>query len=1258
MRFRRFAGWSIAAIFGLALLTVATIYWASRSETLLRWGVTQFGSSLPCSLAVQGMSGAFMEPIHVQYLVCENAQFRVEAHKVALVWSPWLLVNRRLEVNSLRVEALTYMSKSDSTQPLLAPDEISIPIAIDIDSAEFGTVVIATAEEPLELSELSVSYNGDKRSHRLSVHNVTSKWGQAQGDITIGALAPLPVSAKVDFQSDRVENWPLSAQVDLSGDIRRLTATVQARAAALPVTGEIVLAPFDANPLVSIKASTTNVDLAQFDSRLPHTALLAALEATPGGASALTGTLLAKNANAGRLDQQRLPVQTVEANFALDMASLDRASLDMASLGLSDVHLDLGAAGKASGSAKIAEDHIALAFDVNQLNLQGARGNLRQTSLNGLIRVEHRDDRQVVTVDLRQKSMQLEGEAEVTARHIDVKRMMARAGGAQLLANGSVDLNDNLNFELDGSLKNFDPARFGEFPQASINGSLQVGGRVRPEWRADVKYQLGKSSLAGVALTGNGKLRLSPSRLQAADMQLDYGGNDLKLSGSFGNAGDAMKFKLDAQRLDRLDKGASGKVQASGTLSGTLTRPALKADMKGQKLAYEQFRVDVAQASIAVEQAKDPIIRAQSKLQRFAHGDLKLERIDAKVDGTLAAHAVELVVAAPELQLNGRVEGGWNQSSRIWSGIVARLENAGKYPLRMTRPATLELAQDRLVLSATDVVFGKTQLSLGETRYADGSLVTKGTISGLRAARVLAHMKEPSAVDSTLVLGGQWEIRASESLDGFVEFTRTDGDVVLKGDEPLALDLEELRVTVRAAAGQITGDAIVRSGQFSGQASAQSRLDKRGAKWGVSGTAPVSLQGNVQMKSIRPLATLASRSITADGSLTLAIKGSGTVANPTLSGSVEGDNLKIEHVANGVFFHDGILRAHFGDDALELTEFKLKGGQGELTARGRLAARNGTPIIDLEWAASQLQVIQHPELRLMVSGAGRLEYKDALFSLRGELSADQGRVELRKRTLPSLGDDVVVAGRETSSQIAADTKRGNLDLQLDLGSDFTIVGRGLDAVMAGQIRLTSSADKPLAAEGEIRIASGTFEAYGRRLQIEQGILYFSGPVSNPGISIRAMRKNQSVEAGVEVSGTTRDSRVRLISDPEVSDPDKLAWLVLGRQAETSNTQDNNTLQASATALAAGLGTAPFQRQLAQAVGLDEINFIPGGGQSQGGVVAVGKQLSDKVYVTQEFGTTAAGNTLRVSYQLTRRWAVRTESGETDAVDIFYTLSFD
>ena len=451
---------------------------------------------------------------------------------------------------------------------------------------------------------------------------------------------------------------------------------------------------------------------------------------------------------------------------------------------------------------------------------------------------------------------------------------------------------------------------------------------------------------------------------------------------------------------------------------------------------------------------------------------------------------------------------------------------------------------------------------------------------------------------------------------------------------------------------------MLRSGQVKGKVFAQTRLEQRDGQWGIAGTAPLVLTGDLQMQSISPLATLASRAVTANGQLKLTIKASGTVAEPRLSGSVEGDNLKFEHVANGIFLRDGVVRASFGENALTLTELRFKAGQGEVTARGRFLATGAAPVLDLQWNASKLAIVQHPELRLTVSGAGELGYRNKVASLKGELTADQGRVILRNRTFPALGEDVVVVGREKPSQIAAETKRMLLDLKLDLGPDFTVVGRGLDARMAGKVHLTSGPDKPLSADGEVRVVNGTYEAYGRRLPIDRGNIYFAGPVNNPSLNIRAMRKNQQVEAGVEITGTARDPRIRLVSEPNVSDPNKLAWLVLGREAESGSAQDNRALQSSAVALAAGLGTTPLQQQLARAVGVDEISFIPGSGGTEGGVVAVGKQVSDKIYLTQEFSSNAAGNTFRVSYQLTRRWSLRSESGQTNAVDLFFTISFD
>jgi translocation and assembly module TamB len=1251
MTLRRILIWSVAALTAVLLILAATAYWASRSETVLRWGIERIATALPCSLTVQGLQGSLSKPVRVQIFVCENNDYRIEARDIALVWLPWQLANRHVHVTSLSIAALniTFKPSAGEKGPSpQAPSDLRLPVAIDIASLEIDTLVAQRDLNTVQLGAISAAYSADRDSHRLQLGNLDSEWGRVAGEASIGASAPLPLTAKLTMTSDRIEGWPVSAETELSGELRSLSATVQARTGALQVAGKIELTPFEAEPVKLITARVSNIDAAAFDPRAPQTAVVATVQAQPIGMSALIGRLQADNSIPGRLDEQRMPLRSLAASFDLDATSLR----------LSELKLDLGAAGTATGAANFMQDRVALALDVTNLDLQAARADLRETRLNGSVKVEQRGDRQLVAVDLREKDMQLEGNAEVTAQRVVIERMAARAGGAQLRASATVERNEQLSFSLDGTLIRFDPSRFGEFPQADINGKLQLNGKVRPEWSADVAYQLSRSRFTGVPLGGQGKFRLSPARLTAADLQFDFGGNHFKLSGNFGERGDVMAFALDAERLDRFEKTLSGKVQASGTLRGTVKSPEIKGELAGQQLAFDDVRVGELRAQIEATRADDPVIRVQANLRKAERGEVSIDVVDVSVEGTLKRHTIAVAVAAPGLQLVSAAEGGWDASARVWSGNLVQLENKGDYAFRMTRQARLELARGRVAVGATGVEFSQTRINLGETRYQDGALQTQGDISGVRAARLLALIEKPPPIESTLVLGARWDIRAGDTADGVVELFRIDGDIVIPGEEPLSLDIKELRVTLRAAASRLTAEALLRSAQINAQGTAQTRLEKRGVKWGVPGTAPLNLTGEMNMQSIRPLAALASREVTADGELTLAVNGSGTIAESRLRGNIEGDKIKIEHVANGVFFEDGILRASFTDDALTLTEFRLKAGQGELTARGRFSTRKGAPLMNLDWSANKLAVIQHPELRLTVSGAGQLGYQDATVSLKGELAADQGRVELHRRTFPSLGDDVVVAGREERSQLSAETKRANLDLLLDLGPDFTIVGRGLDARLAGQIRLTSSTDKPLSADGEIRVASGTFEAYGRRLQIEEGVVYFAGPVNNPGLSIRAMRKNQPVEAGVEVSGTARDPRVRLVSNPEVSDPDKLAWLVLGRQAEYSNAQDNRALQSSATALAAGLGTTPFQQQLASAVGLDEISFIPGTGQTQGGVVAVGKQLSDRIYVTQEIGTSAAQNTLRVSYQLTRRWSVRTESGETDAVDLFFTFSFD
>jgi translocation and assembly module TamB len=619
-----------------------------------------------------------------------------------------------------------------------------------------------------------------------------------------------------------------------------------------------------------------------------------------------------------------------------------------------------------------------------------------------------------------------------------------------------------------------------------------------------------------------------------------------------------------------------------------------------------------------------------------------------------------LTAAGTGVDLRAQARGGYDPKRRLWSGTLESVDNAGDFALHLTQAAQLEIGAEHFVVGRTGVAFAGGTLALEETRFARGELASSGSMTGMPLARLLRIARQTPRLQSTLVLGGRWALRGRDRVEGMVEIEREKGDLVITSDEePLALGLSEVKLTMRAARNVVSARASVRGTQLDAQASAETLLSQRGGKWGLAGDAPLKLEARADLESIRPVIALLSSSVTGDGKLALRLAADGTVAAPRLRGEISGDRLRIEQVDSGVFLREGVLRAAFADRTVRLNTFTIHGGDGQFSATGHAGLRDRQLDLSLDWTASKLTAVQHPDLRLVVSGQGSLTMRDGRAGLRGALTADQGRVELRSNSAPALGEDVVVAGRKPKTTVTARSLRPQIDLALDLGPDFVVRGRGLDAKLRGKIDLIGAGDAPLEAKGQISVVRGTYEAYGQRLEIDKGVLYFSGPLDNPGLEIVAVRKHLQVEAGVEVTGTARNPRVRLVSNPDVPDSEKLSWLVLGRGVEGAGTSEAEKLQAAAMALAAGLGTAPLQQQLARAVGLDEIRFAPGSsGSQQSGVVAVGKRLGDRIYLTYEHSLSAAANIVRISYQLTRNWSVRTEAGTAGAVDIFYTLSFD
>jgi len=325
-------------------------------------------------------------------------------------------------------------------------------------------------------------------------------------------------------------------------------------------------------------------------------------------------------------------------------------------------------------------------------------------------------------------------------------------------------------------------------------------------------------------------------------------------------------------------------------------------------------------------------------------------------------------------------------------------------------------------------------------------------------------------------------------------------------------------------------------------------------------------------------------------------------------------------------------------------------------------------------------VLVRSDRQITLSGDLQARLESGQMQLRGKLRTDRGVIILPSETAPSLGTDVVIhsKAREQADAEAAAKRRAqdqaqeqqvnqartakplDVDLSLDLGKDFAVQGRGITTRLEGQLDIRASGtSSPPRITGEVRTVRGIYRAYGQQLDVETGIARFNGPYDNPQLDVLAIRPNITQRAGVQISGTANAPRVKLYSEPPLSDAETLSWIILGR-ASASNGGEAVLMQQAALALLGKLGADTSGGNLANRFGLDEIGFK--GPSSNGDVhdsaVTLGKRLSKDFYVTYERSLAGTLGTLYIFYDLTQRLTLRGQAGEHYGADLIYTIKYD
>jgi len=495
-----------------------------------------------------------------------------------------------------------------------------------------------------------------------------------------------------------------------------------------------------------------------------------------------------------------------------------------------------------------------------------------------------------------------------------------------------------------------------------------------------------------------------------------------------------------------------------------------------------------------------------------------------------------------------------------------------------------------------------------------------------------------------------------------------------------------------------------RAGRVQAEGSTQLARSAEGG-WLWPEDAPLAATVHAELPEVGVWSLLAPPGWRVQGTLSADARLSGSRAAPRWTGQLAADRFAVRSLLDGVDLQDGRLRATLQGQQLTITELQLKGGRG---SRARIAGFSGNRTaapadggtlsgsgtvswadageqagasgirMDVRAQARALQVLVRADRQVSVSGQLRAQLQDGQFTLRGDLTTDRATLILPEAGAPTLGDDVVVRSAaldraaaekaQKNAKAAQAREQGGVQaartpdiaLTLNLGDDFALQGHGITTRLTGQLDIRSSAATggTPRVTGEVRTDQGRYRAWGQALDVESGLLRFNGPYDNPALDVLALRPNIAVRAGVQVTGSAQAPRVRLYSEPELPDAEKLSWVVLGRSAAAGGAEAA-LLQQAALAFLSG-GGDKSGGGIAQRIGLDEIGF-KGPGQGEGAASAAltfGKRLSRDLYVTYERSLSGVMGTLFIFYDLSKRLTLRGQTGEQSAVDLIYTVRYD
>ena len=1304
----------VGLLAGVLLICVgsgAALWWMYTTSSGLRFLVLM-NSRLNTPVVVSDVTGSLRDGFTAGRLLVKGPTWSLQAAEIAV--EPYELRWRQRIFDFERVSARTAtLDWVPSGEPAKPPLSLAPPIDLRVRNLNVADLRFgARGDAPRVLTNIAadVRLNADA----ILVEQGAFQHGPSKVTLSgrIDARNPFALRAEAQAVSTLREHG-VTAKLRASGTL--LDSFVEVEADGTDARAQLTarLTPFAPVPLAQLNADVAHFNPAAWFEGAPTMRLRGQADLKPVSAAtaatagfSLDGPFSIENLDPGPIDKQRVPVRLARGHLNWSADTLTLA-----------LHRVEGIRGAASGGLTWSvANGVTAKLALTGIDASAIYSTAAPTRIDGVLNYVFADQSQRFTGTLRTdsgiavgkvKGLELSADFNLLLRdqilNIETARLRIADGTAELT--GRVELHGNYAARGKGTFDKLDLARLVKGLDTRLNGTVELDARLKPTITGRAEIALADSQLMGRALDGRATIALADQRI---DVDINVASRSARLAARGGlGAGRELTFELIAPQLAEIVPRMSGSVTVSGTASGELSAPQLRADGTASDLKFANGQsVDSMVASISGGAASTAPLAVLVKVtgHRAPNPDASLASATLIARGVTSDHTLEMSGTTLSKQPVRLVaNGGWRAGTSqnfAWRGSLVAAESGKPLELRLSEPAPITIAPGSVAFGPARFDARDTQFSTVEVHLNDGRWRTSGTFDGLKPQALDARATAARRVVRTgsrerppLTLRGGWDFELTDTLRGVVIVERTAGDIYGGIDALNPIGISDLGVALSVLNNRVTGTAYVR-GKALGRldATIDAFVDTSGGVQ-IARNRPFRIDIDAVLPDLSWMGPVIGDSVQVEGSGSIKTAISGTPAEPTASGPIRASGLRVAYVEQGLRLEDGTLDAKLDDGVLVVNELLFTGTPrvapddkraaegvsfetpGRLRAVARIALRTLTGSVGIQ--ADRLPVLQRRDRWMVLSGEGGITLAPTRADMYAKLQVDGAYIDFsRLRGARSLPSDVVVVRAEQPSN--ADTAVDiTLDIRGNLGNRFYIRGAGLEARLAGGLDISGRPGQ-LLAEGNVRTSGGTYQGYGQRLQIQRGILTFQGPIENPALNVLAVRTGLPVDVGVSIGGTAARPIVRLYSDPSMTDVEKLNWLVLGRPpgAAGDGGQERALLSAAASALFAG--QVDSSSGLMQQFGIDEISLRPGqdsasilpretvagtlrsatGTTAASDFVAIGKRLSDDLYLTFEQAVSGAATYVALNYQLSRRLSLIGRTGTTTALDLVYSIAFD